>query len=135
MLDELGVEDIVGAYLSVRNAREKLKASFEVEDSELKGEQEQLSALLLDVCNKTDASSIRTAAGTVIRKQKEVFTCSDWPNFRGFILENDLIDVLQQRIHQSNFKTYLAEHAKEGLPPGVNVLRELEITVRKPTNQ
>lgn len=133
MSEELGVEEIVSAYLSVRNARETLKASFEAEDAVLKGEQEQLSALLLEVCNKTDASSIRTAAGTVIRKQKEVFTCSDWPNFREFILRNNLIDVLQQRIHQSNFKTYLAEHAKEGLPPGVNVLRELEITVRKPS--
>jgi len=133
MLDSPGVEEIVGAYLSLRSAREDLKAKFEAEDSALKEEQEQLSALLLDVCNKTDASSIRTNAGTVIRKQKDIYTCSDWGNFREFILKNNLIDILQQRIHQANFKTYMAEHAGEGLPPGVNMLRELEIVVRKPT--
>jgi hypothetical protein len=133
MSDAFGVEEIVGAYLSLRNARESLKVKFETEDAVLKEEQEQMSALLLDVCNKTDATSIRTAAGTVIRKQKDIYTCSDWGNFREFILKNNLIDVLQQRIHQSNFKTYLTEHAGEGLPPGVNMLRELEIVVRKPT--
>lgn len=135
MSDSLGVEEIVSAYLGVRNARETLKAKFESEDSALKEEQEQLSHLLLEVCNKNDATSIRTEAGTVIRRQKEVYTCSDWANFREFILKNNLLDVLQQRIHQSNFKSYLEGHADEGLPPGVNVLRELEIVVRKPTNQ
>lgn len=134
MSDSLGVEEIVSAYLGVRNARETLKAKYESEDSELKAEQEELSQLLLEVCNKTDANSIRTDAGTVIRRQREVYTCTDWANFREFILNNNLLDVLQQRIHQSNFKSYLEAHTGEGLPPGVNVLRELEIVVRKPTN-
>jgi hypothetical protein len=42
---------------------------------------------------------------------------------------------LERRIHQGNFKEFMSEHANEGLPPGVNVMKELGITVRKPTAQ
>jgi len=128
------VEEVVQAYLAIRSARESLKAKFEEEDAELKLEQEELGRILLDVCNKNDASSIRTDYGTIVRRQKDVYSCTNWANFKEFIIKNNLLDVLQQRIHQSNFKSYLEQHPHDGMPPGINVLRELEVVVRKPTN-
>jgi len=127
-------EEVVQAYLAIRSARESLKAKYEEEDGALKDEQNQLGAILLDICNKNDASSIRTDFGTIVRRQKDIYSCTDWANFKQFIVQNNLLDVLQQRIHQSNFKTYLEQNPNDGMPPGVNVLRELEVVVRKPTN-
>jgi len=127
-------EEVVQAYLAIRSARESLKAKYEEEDGALKDEQDQLGAILLDICNKNDASSIRTDFGTIVRRQKDIYSCADWANFKQFIVQNNLLDVLQQRIHQSNFKTYLEQNPNDGMPPGVNVLRELEVVVRKPTN-
>jgi len=127
-------EEVVQAYLAIRSARESLKAKYEEEDGALKDEQDQLGAILLDICNKNDASSIRTDFGTIVRRQKDIYSCTDWANFKQFIVQNNLLDVLQQRIHQSNFKTYLEQNPNDGMPPGVNVLRELEVVVRKPTN-
>lgn len=127
-------EEVVQAYLAIRSARESLKAKYEEEDGALKDEQDQLGAILLDICNKNDASSIRTDFGTIVRRQKDIYSCTDWVNFKQFIIQNNLLDVLQQRIHQSNFKTYLEQNPNDGMPPGVNVLRELEVVVRKPTN-
>jgi hypothetical protein len=50
------------------------------------------------------------------------------------VLEHQALELLERRIHQGNFKEFIAEREKEGLPPGVNVMREFGVTVRKPTS-
>ena len=131
---ELNLDDLVKIYLTIRTEREKLKSVWEVEDGELEQEMKLLEQSMLTVCNDTNASSIRTESGTVIRSLKERFTTNDWDNFKKFVLDNEAIDLLERRIHQGNFKEFMAEHKDEGLPPGVNVMREFTIVVRKPSN-
>jgi len=131
---ELNLDELVKIYLTIRNEREKLKSSWEVKDGELEQEMKVLEQSMLTVCNDTNASSIRTESGTVIRSLKERFTTNDWDNFKKFVLDNEAIDLLERRIHQGNFKEFMAEHQGEGLPPGVNVMREFTIVVRKPSN-
>ena len=46
---------------------------------------------------------------------------------------NDAIELLQQRIHQTNFKEFLSNRTDEGLPPGISTMREFQIVVRKPS--
>jgi len=91
----------------------------------------KIEALLLDVCNSISADSIRTSHGTVMRKLNERFFCQDWENFRKFVVENEALELLEKRIHQGNFKQFMADHENDGLPPGVSVMREYGITVRK----
>ena len=131
---ELNLDELVKIYLTIRNEREKLKSGWEVKDGELEQEMKVLEQSMLTVCNDTNASSIRTESGTVIRTLKERFTTNDWDNFKKFVLDNEAIDLLERRIHQGNFKEFMAEHQGEGLPPGVNVMREFTIVVRKPSN-
>ena len=131
---ELNLDELVKIYLTIRNEREKLKSSWEVKDGELEQEMKVLEQSMLTVCNDTNASSIRTESGTVIRSLTERFTTNDWDNFKKFVLDNEAIDLLERRIHQGNFKEFMAEHQGEGLPPGVNVMREFTIVVRKPSN-
>jgi hypothetical protein len=131
---ELNLDELVKIYLTIRTEREKLKGSWEVQDGELEQEMKLLEQSMLTVCNDTNASSIRTESGTVIRSLKERFTTNDWDNFKKFVLDNEAIDLLERRIHQGNFKEFMAEHQGEGLPPGVNVMKEFTIVVRKPSN-
>jgi len=131
---DLNLDDLVKIYLTIRTEREKLKSSWEVKDGEIEQEMKLLEQTMLTVCNDTNASSIRTESGTVIRSLKERFTTNDWDNFKKFVLDNEAIDLLERRIHQGNFKEFMAEHKDEGLPPGVNVMREFTIVVRKPSN-
>ncbi len=131
---DLNLDDLVKIYLTIRTEREKLKSSWEVKDGELEQEMKLLEQTMLTVCNDTNASSIRTESGTVIRSLKERFTTNDWDNFKKFVLDNEAIDLLERRTHQGNFKEFMAEHKDEGLPPGVNVMREFTIVVRKPSN-
>jgi deoxyxylulose-5-phosphate synthase len=128
------LEELVKAYLTIRTERETLKSQYEANDKVLLDDMDALEKEMLVICNDTNASSIRTGSGTVIRKLNERFTTNDWDNFKKFVMENDAVDLLERRIHQGNFKQFMAEHKQDGLPPGVNVMREFGIVVRKPSN-
>ena len=124
------LDELVKIYLTIREARAKL----EEQDKQLKEEMEVISTALLAICNEANADSIKTQEGTVIRQTKDRFYCSDWDSLKQFILENNAVDLLERRIHQTNFKEFMSEHQADGLPPGLNVMREFAISVRKPTN-
>jgi hypothetical protein len=111
-----------------------MRNEWEAKDAVIKEEMTTLEQALLSICNETNATSIKTDKGTVIRKLNERFFCSDWDNFRDYVLEHQALELLERRIHQGNFKEFIAEREAEGLPPGVNVMREYGVTVRKPTS-
>lgn len=126
---------LVSAFIRVRNERDRILREYEEQDKVLKDDLEQIKAALLAVCNDVNADSIRTEHGTVMRKLNERFYCQDWDNFRKFVIENEAVELLERRIHQGNFKQFLSSHEGEGLPPGVNVMREYDVSVRKPTSR
>mgnify|MGYP003632992461 FL=1 len=131
----VNMEELVKAYLTIRNEREKLKALFEQQDEALKGDMEGLEKVMLQACSEVNADSIRTQHGTVMRSVKERFFCTDWDNFKEFVLAHGAVDLFERRIHQKNFKEFMSEHKDDGLPPGVNAMREMAITVRKATER
>jgi hypothetical protein len=133
-IEDTKLDELVKVYLTIRSAREKMKAEWEVEDRALEDEMKVLEQNFMVTCNESNAKSIRTNNGTVIRKLNERFTVADGESFRKFVLENEAVDLLEARIHQGNFKEFIKERAADGLPPGVNVMREFTITVRKPSN-
>lgn len=130
-MSDINLEELVSAYISLRNERASLKDEYEQKDNALKTDMEKLEVAMLGVCNTVNADSIKTTHGTVIRKLNERFYCQDWDNFYKFVLENEAVQLLERRIHQSNFKEFISNHGGDGLPPGVNVMREFGVSVRK----
>lgn len=133
MSDNIKLDEIVQAYLTIRGQRENIAREFELQDAELKAEQAQLEQVLLEQCNEMNAETIRTGAGTIVKTLKESYICSDWDGLKSFIMDNGLIELMQQRLHNTNFKEYLANHEGEGMPPGVSSFREYSIVVKKPS--
>jgi hypothetical protein len=103
-------------------------------DREFENDLTALSQQMLVVCNETNATSIKTNEGRVVKKLNERYTVSDGDSFRKFVMENEMPELFETRIHQTNFKEFMAEHAGDGLPPGVNVMREFTAVVYKPTS-
>jgi hypothetical protein len=130
----MNTDQLVEAFITLRNERDRLRNEYEAQDAVIKEEMTTLEQALLAICNETNATSIKTDKGTVIRKLNERFFCSDWDNFRDYVLEHQALELLERRIHQGNFKEFITERQDEGLPPGVNVMREFGVTVRKPTS-
>ncbi len=133
--DKVQLGDYVGAYIAIRNQRDTLKRKFEAEDVGLKEELKKLEAVMLQECNNMNAESIKTSSGTVIKTLRENFVCSDWDGLKSFIMENNLVELLQQRLHNGNLKEYLVSHGEDGLPPGINSMREYSIVVKKPSTK
>ena len=127
------LDELVKVYLTIRNERERMEAEWLVKDKELKAELDVLAQTFMVTCNESNAKSIRTDYGTVIRKLNERYTVSDGTAFRQFVMDNEMPELLEARIAQANFKEFIAERKADGLPPGVNVMREFTIVVRKPS--
>ena len=131
----VNTEDLVATYIAIRTQRDMLLREYEAADKALKVELDEIAAALLVTCNDINADSIRTKNGTVMRKLSERFYCTDWEHFRKFESENSDYDFRERRIHQGNFRQFMSEHKDDGLPPGINVLREFDISVRKATSK
>ena len=129
------LEELVKIYLTIRTERERILHEYDARDKELKAEMALIEQSMLTICNDTNADSIKTANGTVIRRMSERFYCSDWENFSDFVLQNQAVELLERRIHQGNFKEFMSEHEGEGLPASVNVAKEYGIIVRKPSSK
>ena len=127
----IDTEELVSDYLEIRRLRESLKANYDSQDEELKNAMDSIKEALLAICNENNQSGFKTTSGTVTRQVKERYFCTDWDNFKKFVEAEGSIDLLERRIHQRNFKEFMSERSGDGLPPGVNALREFDIVVRK----
>ena len=134
-MSDMKLDELVTTYLTIRTERNTLKNQWEIKDAELKADLDELERAMLVACNEINADSIRTGSGTIIKSLKETYTCGDWDNFKQYVVENNALDLLQQRISQTNFKEFMSTRQEEGLPPGISTLREVSITVRKPTSK
>lgn len=130
-MSKFNTEELVAAYIALRSERAKLKEDYEEADNKLKTDMEKLEQSMLEICNEIGADSIKTSFGTLIRRVNERYYCTDWDNFKNYVLENEAVELLERRIHQGNFREHMTEIQGQGLPPGVNVMREFGITVRK----
>jgi hypothetical protein len=133
-MSDIKLEELVKTYLTIRNERDTLTRQHEAKDAELNAEMQQLEQVMMSACNEIQAESIKTGSGTIIKSLSEKYVCNDWNNLKEFIIENNAVDLLQQRLHQANFKEFIVSRKEEGLPPGISTLREFTITVKKPTN-
>ena len=129
------VDDLTNAYMRLRAEREKLSSDFRKADRELEEDQIKIEAKLLEICSEQNIDSMRTAHGTVIRSIKPRVHVIDWDNFYQYIIDHDAPQLLQKRVHETNFAEFISERKDEGLPPGVNMVREYTIVVRKPTSK
>jgi len=131
----MDTENLVEAYIAIRTQRDKLLREYELADAALKDDLRKLENALLDVCNAVNADSIKTSRGTVMRKVNDRFFCQDWDNFYKYVLDNEAVQLLERRIHQGNFKEHMKDIEGDGLPPGVSVMREFGVTVRKSSKE
>ena len=127
------VDDLVSAYIGMRTERERLLREYEEVDSKLREDMKVLEAAMLSLCNEIGADSIKTASGTAFRKVTERAFAANAEAFFDFVRETGAVELLEKRIHQGNFKQYMEEHPNDGLPPGVNLMREYGVVVRKST--
>lgn len=129
-MSPLSMEDLVSVYVTIRDRKREIEVQVAEQIKELDEELSIISAALLDACKDIGADSIRTKSGTVIRSVKSKYWTNDWESMWAFIRDNNAMELLEKRIHQTNMKQFLEEN-QDKHPAGLNIDSEFTITVRK----
>ena len=111
----------------------KIKAQMEALDRQLAELEEQRTEVRLAIKDQMKAlglTSVQTSTGTVSLMKKTRYNTQDWDSFKAFVLEHQVVDLLEKRIAQGNMATFLEENPGV-VPPGLNSVTEFDIRVTK----
>ncbi len=127
---DVPADTLAEIYIRIRDSRNELKEKYETQDSELKNQLDTIAAKMLDICHDQNADSIKTKAGTIIRKVDTRYWTSDWDSMYDFIADNDVYELLEKRIHQTNMRQFLEENP-DLTPAGLMSDSKYSIVVRR----
>ena len=128
--EAIPVEKLVKVYLKMNAKLGELRAAYDAEEKALKEQMTKIKGALLDYCKEQNVESVRTAEGLFYRNVTTRYWTSDWEAMGKFVVEHDVPELFEKRLHQGNMKQFL-EANPEVLPPGLNVDSEYTITVRR----
>jgi hypothetical protein len=128
--DQVKLDKVTAIYVKIRDERSALKKAYEAEDLALKVQLETLDGFLLETLQTLGVESVRTKHGTVYQSVAVKPACGDWAAFYAWIAENDAFDALERRVKKSFMVDYMKDN-KDELPPGITVLKEYTVTIRR----
>jgi uncharacterized protein YutE (UPF0331/DUF86 family) len=129
-MEDTTTDKLAEVYIKIRDKRAELKEQYEAEDESLKSQQEMLAEKMLDLCKDLNADSIKTPAGTIIRKVDTRYWTTDWDSMYEFIEEHNAYPLLEKRLHQTNLKQFLEENP-DLLPAGLQADSKYTVVVRR----
>ena len=129
-MEQISAEKLADIYIKIRDAKQAEEEKMKSKLAEFQEQLDVISEQLLELCKSQDATSIKTTAGTIIKKLSTRYWPTDWESMHGFIKEHDAFGLMEQRIHQGNMKQFLEENP-ELMPPGVQVDRKYTVVVRR----
>jgi hypothetical protein len=122
-------------YIRMRDKKAEINAEAEAKvkhiDEQMKVIEGQLLALL------GDNNSMSNDYGSVTRITKEHFWCSDWDNFKSFVVEHlneGSLDLYEHRLAQKNTKAFLEQHPGV-VPPGLQADRRFGVRVTRKSSK
>jgi hypothetical protein len=124
------VDDVVAAYLKLRNKKEALEAETKDQVKTLKEKMEQFEAWIKEQADAQGVTSFKTKHGTAFLTTTDYANVADWDAVLGFIREQEAFDMLEKRISKIAVRGYI--EANKAVPPGVNYGTKLEVNIRKP---
>jgi len=111
----------------------KIKARQELLDKQLADLEEQREEIRMAIKDQMKAlglTSVKTSFGTVSLTKTTRYNTQDWDSFKAFVLEHQVVDLLEKRIAQSNMAQFLEENPGV-VPPGLNSVTGFDIRVTK----
>lgn len=131
----LTVDTVVSKYIALRDKRSELKKAYEAEDAKYKEAMEKCEAWLLLQCNTLGVDNLAVkGVGTAIKGKDMKVSCKDWPAFHAWVMANHQLDMFERRISRATVKAFMEDH-EGAIPPGLDVIFEQVVTVRRNTNK
>jgi len=130
--DVIPLDKLTKIYRKIKLEIDTLTQEYDTKIELLKAQQNEVKFALKDQMKAVGVKSVNTAFGTVSMISKTRYSTEDWDSFKKFIVENDIVDLLEKRIAQTNMARWLEENPGK-VPPGLNSFSDFEIRVTKPT--
>jgi len=134
MEEQVPLDRLTRVYMKMRARIKEIEAEYDAKLEELKVQQQEIKNAIKDQMLAQGSRSVRTDFGTVVLSEKTRFYTQDWDSFKKFVIEQEAVDLLERRIHQSNMAAFLEENPALH-PPGLNSDTEFDVSVRKPSTK
>ena len=126
------LDKLTRIYLKMRAKIQEVEQEYDTKIEALKAQQQEVKNAMKDQLLKLGGKSFRTEYGTIMLNQKTRYYTQDWDSFKKFVVEHDVVDLLEKRIAQTNMARFLEENPSL-VPPGLNSDSEYDVSVRKST--
>jgi hypothetical protein len=124
------IDRLVKIHTKIKQQIDLLTKEYDTKVEALKAQQDEVRFAIKDQMKALGLKSVNTSFGTVSLSTKTRYNTQDWDSFKKFILEHEVVDLLEKRIAQSNMATFLEENPGV-VPPGLNSYTEFDIRVTK----
>jgi hypothetical protein len=133
VIDEvIPLSELARIYRKMKARMDELTKAYDTEVETIKEKLDLVKIEIKDQMKAQGATSIKTDFGTISLVTKTRYSTQDWDSFKRFVVDNDVVDLLEKRIAQTNMSKFLEENPSL-VPPGLNSMSEYEIRVVKPT--
>jgi hypothetical protein len=125
--EETNMDRLARVYVKMRSRIGELESEID----KIKSQQDEVAAAMKDLLRATGGTTLKTPHGTVTLKTSKRFYATDWDAMHQFILDNQVPQLLEKRIAQTNMSQFL-EANPTLVPPGLNTTSETSVSVTKP---
>lgn len=130
---EVNVEQVVAAYMKLREKKKAIEAKADEEVNAIKVKMEKFETWIREKANEDGVTSFKTRSGTAFLTTTDYANVADWDAVLNFIKTNQAFDMLERRISKTAVRSYIDAHKE--VPAGVDYGTRLIVNVRKPTTK
>lgn len=125
------MDRLTRVYIKMRDKLAAITREYEAQEAAIKAQQAEVAGAMKDIIQKAGGTGMKTEYGTVSLKTSTRYYAQDWEAMYRFIVDNDAVHLLEKRIAQKNMSEFL-ETNPNMLPPGLNTMSEITVSVTKP---
>jgi len=125
----LTIEDLVSAYIKLRDEIRRKEEAHEEEMRELRAQLDVLSEELKKRLLHDNITSVRTAHGTAMLRTKTFARAADWDAFIAFLKRENAYHLLAKSVAKGAIQEYIETNRK--VPDGIDFIQILDVSVRR----
>jgi hypothetical protein len=129
-VEVIPLDQLAKVYRKIKVRMDLVQKDFDTQLETLKGQLEEIKLAIKDQMKAQGAKSVKTDFGTLSLVTKTRYSTTDWDSFKQFIIDHEVVDLLEKRVAQLNMAKFLEENPTL-VPPGLNSSTEYEIKLYK----
>jgi uncharacterized protein YhaN len=123
-VEAIPLDKLVAIHAKIKAKQAQLDKAL----ADLEEQREEIRLAIKDQMKALGLTSVKTSSGIVSLMKSTRYNTQDWDSFKAFVLEHQVVDLLEKRIAQSNMAQFLEENPGV-LPPGLNSVTGFDIRV------